>query len=83
MKVVVLLLLVFSIGINLSLLQQVEELEEKPSEISILHQEIELRDQQLAKYGTTEQWLMELGATSEQAMETIKASEVHNINPKY
>lgn len=48
------------------------ELQKNNAELSI----------ELNKYQVTEQELIDLGATSEQAIDIIKASEVHNIHPK-
>lgn len=90
MKQLILLgILLVSLGFNMALYQKASELEDTPSHIYRLTQKVELRDQQilkltkeLEKYEVTYQWLIELGASPEEALETIKAAEVHGVSPK-
>lgn len=89
MRILILVVLVVSLGFNISLYQKVSELEDTPSRLSKLTQTVELRDQQIVKlkkdlrdYKATYQWLVGLGASPEEALETIKAAEVHGVSPK-
>lgn len=88
-QLTILIILLVSLGFNMALYQKASDLEDTPSQIYKLTQKVKLRDQQilrltkeLEKYEVTYQWLIKLGASPEEALETIKAAEVHGVSPK-
>lgn len=50
--------------------------------INVLYTENDQLKTELEKYKATEQELIDLGATSEQAQSIIRASEAFNVSPK-
>jgi hypothetical protein len=52
-------------------------------EASAAFREIDALNKELESYRTTEEALQTLGASPQQAKDTIKAAEAYNLNPKY
>lgn len=59
-----------------------QELDQSYITESAAMREVDALTKELAKYQATQQEIIDMGATSEQASEIIKASEALNANPK-
>lgn len=76
--------LVVETYISLSMYNDYEyDFEVKQRHINFMEDELQKAEAKLKEYKATEQWLMELGASSEEAKETIKAAEAHRVSPKF
>lgn len=83
MRFLLVWLLIFSLGYNISLYQKVVDLEGTSAlKVKLKDRQIIKLTKELKEYEITSQWLIELGASPEEALETIKAAEVHCISPK-
>jgi hypothetical protein len=79
----ILILIAFSLMLNYKLYKEAQEVHiVQPQSATKLLENYNISQDKLKDYQATEQWLMELGASSEDARETIKAAEAYRLSPK-